>query len=42
MINDFQFHLEVLGPQVPESIAMKIFQLFASDEHSPEAMNFDV
>lgn len=25
VINDYKFHMEVLGPQVPESVAFKIF-----------------
>jgi len=27
---------------VPEAIALKIYQLFASEENIPDAMNFEV
>ncbi|CDW76980.1 ubiquitin carboxyl-terminal hydrolase 15 [Stylonychia lemnae] len=41
VINDYQFRLEVLGPQVHESVALKIMQLFTSEDQIPEVLNFD-
>ncbi len=42
MIDDYQFHNEVLGHQVPESIAFKIFNLFSSEEETADVLSFDV
>jgi hypothetical protein len=37
-----QFHMDVMGPQVPEQIANKIFELFSSEDQLEDAMNFEV
>jgi len=39
MISEEVFHMEVLGPHVPESLAIRIFSLFTqqSDESAKDA-----